>query len=51
MGFLALNLSNQLGRLVLDKTGFTGNYDFDLKWTPDMRPASAYRRGRRRAET
>jgi uncharacterized protein (TIGR03435 family) len=24
------------GRLVLDKTGLTANYDFTLKWTPDI---------------
>lgn len=33
--FLATSLSNQLGRTVIDKTGLTGKYDFELKWTPD----------------
>ena len=32
---LAEVLSRQLGRVVLDKTGLKGNYDFTLKWTPD----------------
>jgi bla regulator protein blaR1 len=35
IGLLALNLSNQLGRRVIDKTGLTGKYDFELKWTPE----------------
>jgi uncharacterized protein (TIGR03435 family) len=32
---LAGQLSFQLGGTVIDKTGLTGKYDFDLKWTPD----------------
>jgi uncharacterized protein (TIGR03435 family) len=36
MEYLALQLSNQggLGREVLDKTGLTGTYDFNLHWAP-----------------
>jgi bla regulator protein blaR1 len=32
---LVEQLSWQLGRSVLDKTGLTGMYDFTLQWTPD----------------
>jgi uncharacterized protein (TIGR03435 family) len=32
LGMLALNLSNELGRRVIDKTGLAGKYDFELKW-------------------
>lgn len=32
---LAFSLSNELGRLVVDKTGLAGKYDMALKWTPD----------------
>jgi len=32
---VAEGLSATLGRLVVDKTRLTGNYDFDLRWTPD----------------
>jgi uncharacterized protein (TIGR03435 family) len=42
MDFLATELSNQLGRIVIDKTGLPGHYDFELKWTPDPgQPAAA----------
>ncbi len=33
--FLAQELSMQTGRKVIDQTGLKGNYDFDLKWSPD----------------
>jgi len=32
---LVANLPDATGRLVVDKTGLTGNYDITLKWTPD----------------
>jgi bla regulator protein BlaR1 len=32
---LATQLSQRMGRSVIDKTGLTGRYDFTLKWTPD----------------
>ena len=33
-------LGYAVGRDVIDKTGLTGKYDIELKWTPDDRPAS-----------
>jgi uncharacterized protein (TIGR03435 family) len=33
---LATVLGNQLNRLVVDKTGLTGKYDFNLEYTPDL---------------
>lgn len=35
MAILASNLGNQLGRIVVDKTGLTGRYDWMLVWDPD----------------
>ncbi len=32
---MASHFSRQLGTLVVDKTGLTGNYDFSLNWTTD----------------
>ena len=33
-------LSGQVGRPVVNKTGFTGRYAIELRWTPDTAPAS-----------
>lgn len=35
MTMLATQLSNQLGRSVVDKTGLKGDYDVKLEWNPD----------------
>lgn len=36
---LALNLSRIGERVVIDKTGLTGQYDIEMDWTPDNRRA------------
>ena len=33
---LASSLSNLVQRVVLDRTGLTGNYDLDMTFTPDQ---------------
>ena len=38
---IARNLSGATGRIIVDKTGLTGRYDMDLKWTPDPTQGSA----------
>jgi uncharacterized protein (TIGR03435 family) len=35
ISILAGNLANQLGRIVVDKTGSSGRYDWVLEWSPD----------------
>ena len=38
MSQLAQFLSQNMSRIVLDKTGLTGNYDFEITYTPDQMP-------------
>lgn len=40
LDLLVKQLSSQLGGIVLDNTGLTGKYDFNLKWTPDTARSS-----------
>jgi uncharacterized protein (TIGR03435 family) len=45
LGNLVPPLTHELGRIVQDKTGLTGKYDIELRWTtddaaPDSRSAS-----------
>lgn len=35
MHTFVFNLSHEMGRQVVDETGLTGSYDFELRWTPD----------------
>jgi uncharacterized protein (TIGR03435 family) len=41
MSILAVVLSRQLSRPVLERTGLSGKYDFQLGWTPDEGPCPA----------
>ena len=36
---LAEILSGQVGDLVIDRTGLSGEYDFTLEWAPNLTPA------------
>jgi uncharacterized protein (TIGR03435 family) len=45
MAMLVLNLANQLGNSVVDRTGLTGKYDFKLEWIPDTAAATDDNRG------
>jgi bla regulator protein BlaR1 len=38
---LVTTLSNATHTMVFDKTGFTGRYDYTLKWTPELQGAPA----------
>lgn len=40
MELLAGYVGNRLGRIVVDKTGLSGSYDFKLDWSPDEAPTS-----------
>jgi uncharacterized protein (TIGR03435 family) len=41
MESLAGYIGNRLGRIVLDKTGLSGSFDFKLDWSPDEAPDSS----------
>jgi uncharacterized protein (TIGR03435 family) len=41
MAPLVGNLSNFVNRVVVDRTGLTGNFDLELEWTPDQPPPLA----------
>lgn len=42
IAILASNLGNQLGRIVVDKTGLNRVYDWTLERSPDMTADSAH---------
>jgi uncharacterized protein (TIGR03435 family) len=40
MELMASYVGNRLNRIVVDKTGLSGSYDFTLDWAPDETPDS-----------
>jgi bla regulator protein BlaR1 len=38
MAIISNVLSRQVNRVVLDRTGLAGSYDFELEWTPEQMP-------------
>ena len=41
MAMLANNLSRLVSRVVMERTGLNGSFDFELEWTPDQMPAAS----------
>ena len=42
VALLAEELSPEVGRVVVDKTGIEGRYDLTLRWTPDSGAAPGF---------
>jgi uncharacterized protein (TIGR03435 family) len=42
ISMVARSLSQRLGRTVIDKTGLSGQYDFELTYTPDAVPTAGF---------
>jgi uncharacterized protein (TIGR03435 family) len=38
LAMFANGIAPMVGRVILDRTGLTGNFDIDLEWTPDRMP-------------
>jgi uncharacterized protein (TIGR03435 family) len=48
---LVFSLTGAVGRTVIDKTGLTGNYDVELKWTPENGDQSSTDNGQTDAQS